>query len=104
MRFKLILLLSLLGTIAFAQKPYPHPRLLMQKGMEPQLLPNSIFARADSVIVAFSDEVLDEPPVTREMVGRRLLHTSREALKRTCRLGYTSRSHCAKEYARKASD
>ena len=104
MRFKLFLYLFLLGTIAFAQEPVRHPRLLMQKGMEPQLLPNSIFARADSVIVAFSDEVLDEPPVTREMVGRRLLHTSREALKRIFWLGYTYRVHGGKEYARKAID
>ena len=98
MRFKLFLFLFLLGTIAFAQEPVRHPRLLMQKGMEPQLLPNSIFARADSVIVAFSDKVLDEPPVTREMVGRRLLHTSREALKRIFWLGYTYRVHGGKEY------
>ncbi len=63
-----------------------------------------MFAKADSVIVAFSNDVLDEPVVTRKMVGRRLLHTSREALKRIFWLGYTYRVHGGDQYARKAID
>ena len=79
--------------IARAQEPVPHPRLLMRAGEEPQVSPDSEFATADSVIRAFSDAVLDEPPVTRAFIGRRLLHTSREALKRIFWLGYTYRVH-----------
>ena len=66
--------------MASAQEPVPHPRLLMHKGEELHVPSESMFARADSVIVAFSDAVLAEPPVTRDFIGRRLLGTSREAL------------------------
>ena len=76
---------------AFAQEPVPHPRLLMREGAEPTVSAGGVVAKADSVIVAFSDAVLDEPPVTRVMVGRRLLHTSREALKRIFWLGLSTR-------------
>ena len=90
--------------MAAAQEPGPHPRLLMPKGEEPQVAPESRFARADSVIVAFSDAMLSQPVVTRKMVGRRLLGTSREALKRIFWLGYTYRVHGGESYARKAID
>lgn len=96
----------LLCTAAFAQipEPGPHPRLLMAEGEEPSVAVRNRFAKADSVIVAFSDAVLDEPPVTRKMIGRRLLHTSREALKRIFWLGYTYRTHGGEAYARRAID
>ena len=96
----------LAGFTARAQewKPEPHPRLLMPKGAEPQVPRESMFARADSVIVAFSDEVLSQPVVTRKMIGRRLLGTSREALKRIFWLGYTYRTRGGEAYARKAID
>ena len=89
---------------SFDGSPYPHPRLLMHAGEEPTIRPESMFAKADSVIVAFSNDVLDEPVVTRKMIGRRLLHTSREALKRIFWLGYTYRVHGGERYARKAID
>ena len=85
-------------------EPVPHPRLLMRTGEETPVPPESRFARADSIIVAFSDAVLDEPPVTRRMIGKRLLHTSREALKRIFWLGYTYRTHGGEVYARRAID
>ena len=102
----LLLFFVLLGTAAFAraQEPVPHPRLLMRAGEEAPVRPDSEFAKADSVIRAFSDAVLDEPPVTRAFIGRRLLHTSREALKRIFWLGYTYRVHGGDAYARRAID
>ena len=90
--------------MAAAQEPGPHPRLLMPKGAEPQVPPESMFARADSVIVAYSDIALGEPPAERAMIGRRLLHTSRAALKRIFWLGYTYRVHGGEAYARRAID
>ena len=101
---RLPLLIVLLGTMAAAQEPLPHPRLLMREGEEPQVPPESMFARADSVIVAFSDEVLLQPVLTRKMIGRRLLGTSREALKRIFWLGYTYRTRGGEAYARRAID
>ena len=87
-----------------AQEPVPHPRLLMLSGEETAIRKDGVFAHADSVIVAFSDAVLDEPPVTRTFIGRRLLGTSREALKRIFWLSYTYRVHGGEAYARKAID
>ena len=87
-----------------AQEPVPHPRLLMRAGEETAIRKDGVFAHADSVIVAFSDAVLDEPPVTRTFIGRRLLGTSREALKRIFWLSYTYRVHGGEAYARKAID
>ena len=98
------LLWVLVGTMAFAQEPGPHPRLLMRAGEEAALRPEGVYAQADSVIVAFSDAVLAEPPVTRTFIGRRLLGTSREALKRIFWLSYTYRVHGGEAYARKAID
>ena len=94
------------GATAFAQipEPVPHPRLLMRAGEAALARPESVFAKGDSVIVAFSDRVLETPPVTRTMIGRRLLHTSREALKRIFWLGYTYRVHGGEAYARRAID
>jgi hypothetical protein len=100
----LFLFFALLGTVASAQDPYPHPRLLLHWVDDWQVPPECMFARADSVIVAFSDAVLAEPPVTRKMVGRRLLGTSREALKRIFWLSFTYRLHGGDAYARKAID
>ena len=81
-----------------------HPRLLMPEGEEPQVDAGSMFAKADSVIVAFSNAVLEEPVLERKMVGRRLLGTSQEALKRIFWLGYTYRTHGGEAYARRAID
>ena len=92
------------AAIAGAQVPLAHPRLLMRTGEEPQVPPESMFARADSVIVAFSDAVLAKPPVTRDFIGRRLLGTSREALKRIFWLSFTYRLHGGEAYARRAVD
>ncbi len=86
---------------AQAQEPVAHPRLLMRESGY-QVPPESMFARADSVIVAFSDAVLAEPPVTRDFIGRRLLGTSREALKRIFWLSFTYRLHSGEAYARRA--
>ena len=110
---RLIWLTVLLATIHAADarsvpgmtgEPVPHPRLLMLKGEEPQVAPESMFAKADSVIVSFSNATLEQPVVTRTMVGRRLLHTSREALKRIFWLGYSYRVHGGEAYARRAID
>ena len=106
----LLLFFVLLGmaTSTHAQEPYPHPRLLMYAGEDYhedyQVPPESMFARADSVIVAFSDAVLAEPPVTRDFIGRRLLGTSREAQKRIFWLSFTYRLHGGEAYARRAID
>ena len=101
---RLILLLSFVLPLWAAAQPAAHPRLLLPAGEEPRIAAGSLLARPDSVIRAFSDSVLDLPPVERTMVGRRLLHTSREALKRIFWLSWTWRVHGGDAYARRAVD
>jgi hypothetical protein len=109
-------------TIAQEWGPGPHPRLLVgdsprkqDSGMSPQAEYDLESVRAaigwlpvtrqvDSVIVAFSDSVMHRPVVERKMIGRRLLHTSREALKRIFWLSFTYRVHGGEAYARRAID
>lgn len=124
MRRPFVLSGVLLGIMVFAQaqEPGPHPRLLVSdqergqdegysthyeyslKDLQRCVGGNPVARQADSVIVAFCDAVLNEPPVMRKMIGRRLLHTSRVALKRIFWLGYTYRVHGGEAYARKAID
>ena len=84
----------------------PHPRLLAGPG---ELLSGETLAAApgwvrgaDSVITAFSQRVLELPPVERIKTGKRLLSVSREALKRIFYLSYTYRIHGGEVYARRA--
>ena len=124
MRRILVLSGVLLGMMALAraQEPGPHPRLLVSdiergqdegyhyqyeyslKDLQRCVGANPVARQADSVIVAFSDAVLAKPPVTRTFIGRRLLGTSREALKRIFWLSYTYRVHGGEAYARRAID
>ena len=124
MRRILVLSGVLLGMMALAeaQEPGPHPRLLVSdiergqdegyhyqyeyslKDLQRCVGANPVARQADSVIVAFSDAALAKPPVTRDFIGRRLLGTSREALKRIFWLSYTYRVHSGEAYARRAID
>ena len=96
--------LGLLAIAATGRELRPHPRLLTGPGDHP--FPSAETAgapvwvrQADSVITAFSDEVLTLPPVERIKTGKRLLGVSREALKRIFYLSYTYRVHGGDAYA-----
>jgi len=107
MRRSLLLALILavtVCTLGAQEGPAAHPRLLLPAGEEPQIGADSRLARPDSVIRVFSDSVLDAPPLERVMTGRRLLHVSREALKRIFWLSWTYRVHGGDAYARRAVD
>lgn len=99
---RLVFALLIVLPLAAVAQPVAHPRLLLPEGKEPRIEADGLLARPDSVIRAFSDSVLVLPPVERVMVGRRLLHTSREALKRIFWLSWTYRVHGGEEYARRA--
>ena len=121
MRGLLILLLGI-TVCARAQEPGPHPRLLVSDtprghddgfrfGTDYSLEDltraaslSPVTRQADSVIVAFCDALPGEPLLERRMIGRRLLSTSREALKRIFWLAYTYRVHGGEAYARRAID
>lgn len=87
---------------------HEHPRLLLRSGEERQIL---LLAEKDSTaadvirfIDACSDSLLGLPPVERQMEGRRLLGTSREALRRIFCLSTTWRLTGEDAYARRATD
>ena len=86
--------------------PVEHPRLFMLKGEEDSvrkaISEDRILRSVDSVIVSYCDEVLGLQPLDRVMIGRRLLQTSREAMKRIFYLSYGYRVHGNEKYARRA--
>jgi hypothetical protein len=67
-----------------------HPRLLVTSNELAELreaVPNDPFrARLAEVVVARAQQILDEPPATREIIGRRLLRTSRRCVSRVLSL------------------
>ncbi|MBQ7899107.1 MAG: heparinase II/III family protein [Bacteroidales bacterium] len=65
---------------------------------------NASMMRVHKAIIAESDKVLDLPPVERVVKGRRLLHTSREALRRIFWLSYSYRMTGNEAYADRAID
>ena len=72
-----------------------HPRILLLKGEEEQIhdliASDETWKRVHETIVEKSRALLNEPVLEREMVGRRLLGTSREALQRLFYLAYSYR-------------
>ena len=87
--------------------PLPaHPRLLLPRGAEDSLLlrigQDSLWKFVHASILEESDRIAALPPVTCRVEGRRLLSTSREALRRIFFLAYSCRMTGRCEYARRA--
>lgn len=85
-----------------------HPRLLLKAGEEARIkemiAEDEAMARVHGAILAECDEILDLPVLERVMEGKRLLHTSREALKRIFWLSYSYRMTGNEVYAERAVD
>ena len=85
-----------------------HPRLLLKAGEEARIkemiAEDDAMARVHGAILAECDEILDLPVLERVMEGKRLLHTSREALKRIFWLSYSYRMTGNEAYAERAVD
>jgi hypothetical protein len=64
----------------------PHPRLWMARGEEARvrqrIASDTRYAAAWARLVRSADEAIGRPPITRVMTGRRLLHVSRETIRR----------------------
>ena len=86
--------------------PGPHPRLLLGAGEEDRVRQaieaQPILRQADSLILSYCDALLEKPVLERVLVGRRMLNTSREAVKRIFWLGYAWRIHGTQAYADRA--
>ncbi|MBO9634608.1 MAG: heparinase II/III family protein [Chitinophagaceae bacterium] len=79
-----------------------HPRLLLLKGEEERIKrefrKDPIWKNVHDQILKECDSVLSKPPVERIMIGKRLLQTSREALRRIFFLAYAYRITGDKAY------
>ena len=85
-----------------------HPRLLLKAGEEARIkemiAEDEAMARVHGAILAECDEILDLPVLERVMEGKRLLHTSREALKSIFWLSYSYRMTGNEAHAERAVD
>lgn len=106
-------LLLVCATALFAQTDFianapfgDHPRILMLKGEEADILKSiendPVWKNLHKAILSESDKLIDQMPVERIQVGRRLLGKSREALRRIFFLSYAFRTSKEKKYADRA--
>lgn len=83
-----------------------HPRLFLKNGEEPAVMAavekSPALKRMHDAVKDCADASLTKPPVTRQMIGIRLLETSRESLKRVFALSYAYRMTGDMRYARRA--
>lgn len=83
-----------------------HPRILFLQGEEKTILKNIAsdknWAKIHQVILAESDRLLNQPTLERIQIGRRLLATSRECLRRVFYLSYAYRTTKDKKYLNRA--
>ncbi|HWS00508.1 MAG TPA: heparinase II/III family protein [Prolixibacteraceae bacterium] len=99
----IICLILFLSEMASAQneliqnsfKSVQHPRILLLNGEEALIKQavssNLVWKRMHEAILVSCDKMLEQPPVERIQIGRRLLDKSREALRRIFQLSYAWR-------------
>ena len=109
----LFLLLSFTTSFLYSQsglidtsKIKGHPRLLLPAGGEEaiknNIATNPTWQKVHNDIIAECDLMLDMPPIEKEMIGRRMLGKSRDALRRIFFLSYAWRTTAKKAYFKKA--
>ena len=114
-RFTLTLIsLFLLSSISYAQTDRignnfqlpSHPRILLFKGEEAAIRKTTasdpVWGKMQQSIIDESDRLLSLAPLQRIQVGRRLLATSREALRRLFFLSYAYRTTGSEKYLQRA--
>ena len=103
--FRILIALTTLLAAAPQDIPAPgaHPRLWLAAGEEEavraRIASEPEVAMADSIILAACDKMLTQPTLERVKIGKRLLHISREALKRVFYLSYAWRIHDGEDAA-----
>ena len=93
-------------SISVQMKVSDHPRLFLLKGEEKLLLQNikkdTVWNGIHKAIIRQCDLMLTQPVNERVMVGRRLLHTSRDVLHKVFSLSYAFRLTGDKKYSHRA--
>lgn len=83
--------------------PPDHPRLLVKAAeldeLRQAVATDPFRAQLAKVVIARAEQVLDEPPATREVIGRRLLRTSRRCVSRVLSLAMAFRLTGDNRYA-----
>lgn len=115
---RIILAIAILGMVGSCKKdetPAPkdlskagHPRILLMEGEEQQIHDlieaDETWNKMHLAIIEKSTSLLGKPALERVMVGRRLLGTSRELLKRIFYLSYAYRMTENEQYLKKAEE
>lgn len=115
---RIILVLAVFGMVGSCKKdiaPPPedlsevgHPRILLLEGEEQQIHDlieaDETWNKMHRAIIQKSTSLLGKPALERVMVGRRLLGTSRELLKRIFYLSYAYRMTGEEQYLKKAEE
>ena len=96
--------LILISALAHAYpQPCDHPRLLLHAGEEEEIRlaieTQPVMAEADSAILAYCDETLNQPPHPRRMAGFRI-ERMQVPLQRIFYLSYAYRVHGDRRYRR----
>lgn len=111
MKRLILILFILVPPVLYAQEEFliaDHPRLLLKAGEETQIMAmiaeDEAMAHVHRGIITECDGMLTKPVLERVMEGKRLLHTSREALKRIFWLSYSYRITGNEAYADRAID
>lgn len=90
----------------FDQLKPNHPRLLITDGdvqrALAQIQNNGDFKQVHARLVQQAEDILQQPPVVYELRGPRLLHVSREALRRISILAGLNRIHAEPKYVQRA--
>lgn len=86
----------------------PHPRILLFKGEEANLVSSitkdPVWSMLHNAIIKESDRIITVAPIQRIQIGRRLLDKSREALKRLFYLSYAYRTTNDQKYLVRAEN
>ena len=110
----IFLLLVIIPSVVFSQndsidkgfKPVHHPRILLFEGEEKDisksLATEPVWSKMQAAILKESDLMINLPVLQRVQVGRRLLATSREALRRIFFLSYSYRTTGTVKYFERA--
>ena len=92
---QLLIILATTALIISCQESSDHPRILLLDGQEEaikkQIETNETWAKMHQAIIAESENILELEPKERIKIGRRLLRTSQEYLRRVFYLSYSYR-------------
>jgi hypothetical protein len=85
-----------------------HPRLLLfagqEEGIKKNIAGSAAWAKVHTDILDECEAMIDMPPIQRELIGRRLLGKSRDALRRIFFLSYAWRMTGKKKYFKKCEE